>query len=145
MPATRMLHVRSYRKKSGKVCLAPVAAKQRECVTRISGSYKKLLSPLCFKVMLSVIFAVKTVPLRPIVFLRLFAWQFLSPPAAVQGKGRWRGGLCLLKGFQVDPKCQRTDQTRASLAFACLSPAHCMLLLTPALDQPLQGFSSLAG
>lgn len=128
--------------KSGKVCLAPVAGKQRECVARISGSYKKLLSPLCFKMMLSVTFTVKTVPPQPIVSLGFFAWYFLLPSAAVQGKGRWRSRLCLLKGFRVEPKCQRTDQTRASLAFACLSPAHCMI---QAPDQSLQGFSSLAG
>lgn len=61
--------IRLYIKKSGKVFLASVTWKQRECVTRISGSYKKVLSPLCFKMMLSVIFTVKTVLLKSIVFL----------------------------------------------------------------------------
>lgn len=65
--------IRLYIKKSGKVFLASVAWKQRECVTRISGSYKKVLSPLCFKTMLSLIFTVKTVPLKPVVFLAFFS------------------------------------------------------------------------
>lgn len=66
--------VRLYTKKSGKVFLASVAWKQRECVSTISGSYKKAFSPLCFKTMLSPIFTEKTVPLKPIVFLGFFAW-----------------------------------------------------------------------
>lgn len=126
-----------YIKKPGKVFRASVAWKQRDCVTRISDSYKKVLSPLCFEIMLSVIFTVKTVPLNPL-FSFFFFFLHNSFCSKRQGKVSW-SRLCLLKGFQMVAKCQRIDQTRASSVFACLSLAHC-LLSTCSSDGPLARF-----
>lgn len=131
--------IRLYIKKPGKVFLATVAWKQRKCVTRISDSYKKVLSPLCFEMMLSVIFTVKTVLLNPLFSLFFFSFFLVIPFAFCSKKTSW-SRLCLFKGFQVVAKCQRIDQTCVSLVFACLSPpAHCLLLICSS-DWPLARF-----